>query len=157
MTNPLDPTMAWFEVIKDSMKATDRVISRRIPRAVTKRHVFHPTTPEDSLQKLEEAAKELNDLVVLGLVATFERTLRDFVMRRPACLLVGGDPIDAAIHAAILNDVEYWRIADRLIGVFRGRVTPELLGEVKQIIGYRNWVAHGRATTDPPDGNVTSQ
>jgi hypothetical protein len=32
-----------------------------------------------------------------------------------------------------------------------------LIGQVKQIIGYRNWVAHGRATSDPPDGNVTPQ
>jgi len=99
----------------------------------------------------------LNDLVVLSLVATFERTLRDFVMGRPGCMLASGDPIDEAIHSAILNDVEYWRIADRLIGIFRGPVAPALIGQIRQIIGYRNWVAHGRATVDPPDGNVAPQ
>jgi len=43
--------------------------------------------------------------------------------------------------------------------VFHGedpdRSLSRIGGQVKQIVGYRNWVAHGRSTAEPPDGNVS--
>jgi hypothetical protein len=155
MTNPLAPIMEWYEVALDSMKVSTRVITKDIRGAVTKRHVFHGEAREQSLRRIARAEGELSDLVVLSLVATFERTLRDFMVSRSGRLLEGGDPVDLALHAAVISDIEYWRIADRLIVIFKDHVEPDHLGRVKQIIGYRNWVAHGRATKEPPDGNVT--
>jgi hypothetical protein len=155
--NPLSPIMAWYKVIRDAMRVSARVLRQEIPGVITDKHVFHYEPALESLQRLSDANGELDDLVVLSLVATFERTLRDFVMTRPAKILVGGDAIDEAIHSEILKDVEYWRIADRLAGVFKGRVEAGRLGQVKQIVGYRNWIAHGRATATPPDGNVAPQ
>lgn len=154
MTNPLSPIMGWYEVAQDSMRVTTRVITKKIEVAVTRRHVFHGEDPDRSLSRIGEAEGELADLVVLSLAATFERTLRDFMTRR-ADRLLGGDPLDLAIHAAVVSDIEYWRLVDRLVSVFKGQVEPIVLGQVKQIVGYRNWVAHGRSTAEPPDGNVS--
>ena len=155
MINPLQSIMDWYIVAVDCMRVTERVIKKDLRVAVTNRHVFRRHgSKEISLTSIEVAEEELADLVVLSLVATFERTLRDHVMERPGRIIVSDDPVDAAIHEEILNDIEYWRIADRLIGIFETRVGPELRGRVKQIVGYRNWVAHGRATSIPPDGNV---
>jgi hypothetical protein len=157
MTNPLSPVMAWYEILRDSMRVTSRVIRKEIRGAITDKHAFHYEQSDVSLLRLSGANQELDDLVVLSLVATFERTLRDFVMERPGRIIVSDDPIDEAIHSAILSDIEYWRIADRLIGIFKVQVTSDLQGQIKQIVGYRNWVAHGRATAIPPDGNVPPQ
>jgi hypothetical protein len=157
MTNPLKPIMDWPRIVLDSMRVTSRVLRKDIRQAVTARHVFRYEPVASSLQRIKDAEKELDNLVVLGLVATFERTLRDYIMERPGRIIVSDDPTDEAIHSAILNDIEYWRIADRLIGIFKAQVTTDLQGRVKQIIGYRNWVAHGRATSVPPDGNVAPQ
>jgi hypothetical protein len=155
MTNPLIAIMDWYKVALDSMRVTARVIRKDIKNAITNRHVlYHEPSKEQSLARIEVAEEELSNLVVLSLVATFERTLRDYAMERPGRIIVSDDPVDAAIHEAILNDIEYWRIADRLITLFQTHVTPEHLGHVKQIIGYRNWVAHGRSTPIPPDGKV---
>ncbi len=158
MTNPLMSIMGWYAVALDSMRITERVINKDMRAAITNRHVFRRhESKEISLASIKGAERELADLVVLSLVATFERTLRDHVMERPGRIIVSDDPVDAAIHEAILNDIEYWRIADRLIGIFEKRIGSDLRGQVRQIIGYRNWVAHGRATAIPPDGNVAPQ
>jgi hypothetical protein len=157
MNDPLAPIMAWYTIVRDSMRVTSRVLNKEIRQAITDKHIFHYEPKPVSLERLSGANRELDDLVVLSLVATFERTLRDFIMARPACLLASGDPIDDAIHKSILIDVEYWRIADRLLEVFKGSISPTHLGSVKQIVGYRNWVAHGRSSATPPDGNVSPQ
>jgi len=97
--------MGWYEVAQDSMRVTTRVITKKIEVAVTRRHVFHGEDPDRSLSRIGEAEGELADLVVLSLAATFERTLRDFMTRR-ADRLLGGDPLDLAIHAAVVSDIE---------------------------------------------------
>ncbi len=157
MTNPLVPVMDWYEIVRDGMRVTARVIRKEIPGAIVEKHVFHYEPPAESLRRLADADRELDDLVVLSLVAIFERALRDYLMGRTTIRLGGGDAIDEAVRAEVLNQIEYWRISDRLIGVFRSRVDGKVLGMVKQIIGYRNWVAHGRASAGPPGGNVAPQ
>jgi hypothetical protein len=157
MTNPLSPVMDWYEIVRDGMRVTARVIRKEIPKAITDKHVFHYEPAPASLQRLSDANQELDDLVVLSLVATFERAMRDYIMEKPGRMIVSDDPVDNAIHEAILNDIEYWRIADRLIEVFKTQIQPMHMGLIKQIVGYRNWVAHGRATAIPPDGNVAPQ
>ncbi len=150
--------MDWYTVAVDCMRVTERVINKDIRDAITSRHVFRRhQSKERSLIGIDGAEKELADLIVLSLVATFERTLRDYIMQKPDRIIVSDDPVDEAIHEAILHDIEYWRIADRLIGIFQGQVAALHMGQVKQIVGYRNWVAHGRPTTIPPDGNVAPQ
>ncbi len=41
MTNPPDPVMAWYEIIRDSLRVTARVIRKDLPTAITNKHVFH--------------------------------------------------------------------------------------------------------------------
>ena len=101
------------------------------------------------------AKNQLVDLVVLELVAVFERVLRDFVLQLPRHVLSGRDSVDEAVRREIHEDIEYWRLSDRLLSIFVGRVGAARVGQIKQVVGYRNWVAHGRRHPVPPDGYVT--
>jgi hypothetical protein len=149
MTNPLDPVLAWYRTANDSLRVTRRVIEKATPKVVTKKHDFHGKDQKDNLDALDRAGGELDRLVVLGLVAVFERALRDHLLTLPVIAPISGDPLRDAVRREILKDVEFWNISVRVIDLFTGVPGP-LRGEVKQIIDYRNWVAHGRTATEPP-------
>ena len=153
MVNPLDPIMRWQETALDSMRVTRRVLTQKIARAVTNRHVFSRETLAESLARLDEAKEELERLIVLALTAAFERTLRDYLMQIPRNALPPGDAHRDAVREEIVKDIGFWNISERVLEVFP-TVDPAIRGQVKQVILYRNWVAHGHTLALPPPSNV---
>lgn len=148
MTNPLDPIIAWYTTANDALRVTRRVIVTGIAGAVTDKHVFDGRPPAENEAALDRAKDELDRLVVLGLVAVFERALWDHLSALPL-LLAAGDPVRERVRAEILKDIEFWNISSRVVELFPP-VDPALRGQVKQIIDYRNWVAHGQTQSQPP-------
>lgn len=148
MSNPLAPVLAWYRTAIDSLLVTHRVITTGVKGAVTRKHVFHGRTPADNKTALDQVRGELNRLVVLGLVAVFERTLRDHLAALPVIAPTSGHPLHDAVRTEVLKDVEFWNISSRVIDLFKA-VDPALRGQVKQIIDYRNWVAHGQTQSQP--------
>jgi hypothetical protein len=154
MDNPLDPVIDWYRTANDSLRITQRVLNQGIPNAVTTKHssfFSHPVPA--SVAKLGSAKNELDRLVVLALTAVFERTLRDHLVQIPRSAIVPGIPLVDAVRGQILLDIEYWNISSRVIEVFQS-VDPNVRGLARQIIDYRNWVAHGRTIIEPAPSNV---
>ena len=153
MANPLDPVMEWFRTALDSMRVTQRTLKKELPGAITYRHVFFKQPLTDCTERLQAATEELERLVVLALTAIFERTLRDYLVQMPLIGLPPGDPHGDAVRDEIIKDIEFWNISTRVTEVFPG-VDPAVRGQVKQIIDYRNWVAHGQTIAKPAPTNV---
>jgi hypothetical protein len=153
MANPLDLVMEWFHTALDSMSVTQRTLNQGLAGAVTSRHVFYRRPLTDSTARLQEAKKELERLVVLALTAIFERTLRDYLVQMPLTALPPGDPHGDAVRDEIIKDIEFWNISTRVIEVFPG-VDAAVRGQAKQIIDYRNWVAHGHTLAKAAPSNV---
>jgi hypothetical protein len=153
MANPLDPVMEWFRTALDSMRVTQRTLDKGLAGAVTNRHVFYRQPLTDCTARLQAAKKELERLVILALTAIFERTLRDYLVQMPLTALPPGDPLGDAVREEIIKDIEFWNISTRVTEVFPG-VDPAVRGQVKQIVDYRNWVAHGHALAKPAPTNV---
>ncbi|RKZ53925.1 MAG: hypothetical protein DRR16_17595 [Candidatus Parabeggiatoa sp. nov. 3] len=96
---------------------------------------------------LINSSKVIDDLFVLSLWATFERYLIDFFQ-------VKGEkireilPSDLAevYYEHLSREIEYWKpmeILDLLKrSLFKGN--EQLIELAKDILKYRNWVAHGR-------------
>jgi hypothetical protein len=148
MSNPLDPILAWYTTAADGLRVTRRVVQKAVPGVITRRHVFHNRPRPECEAALDLALGELGRLVVLALTATFERAVRDYLRTLPAVGAETGDPHQDAVRDEVLNDLEMWNLHSRVIDLFTG-VDANLRGQVKQIVKYRNWVAHGRTTTDP--------
>jgi hypothetical protein len=91
--------------------------------------------------------------VVLALTAIFERTLRDYLVQMPLTAVPPGDPHGDAVREEIVKDIELWNISTRVTEVFPA-VDPAVRGQVKQIVAYRNWVAHGHSLAKPAPTNV---
>jgi hypothetical protein len=149
MTNPLDGIMAWYTTAHDAHRVTRRVIEKATPKIITKKYVFHGKAQSENEADLDRAIEELNRLVILALTAIFERTLRDHLCALPVIASPSGNPHHDAVRSEILKDVEFWNISSRVLDLF-ATVDGTLRGEVKQIIDYRNWVAHGRTSAGPP-------
>ena len=150
MSNPLDPVLRWYTTAKDSIRVTRRVIDTGIANAVTSKHVFHVMTQTENETALDQAQEELERLVVLGLVAIFERSLRDHLSALPIIPVVTGVPLHDSVRIQIIRDMEFWHIERILLESLFTAVDPLLKGQVKQIIDYRNWVAHGHTRSQPP-------
>lgn len=149
MPNPLDPILAWYLTAKDAIEVTHHAVTTNIAAALTAAHVLHTQTDAEKLAALNLAQTEIDQLGVLALVATCERTLRDFLGALPVVVPATGDRLRDAVRMGLLNDMEMWNLSSRVIDLFAA-VDPAIRGQVKQIVKYRNWVAHGRTRTEPP-------
>jgi hypothetical protein len=148
MMNPLDPIMDWYQTAYDSLRVTRRVLQSGAKGLVTDRHVFFDLSLDESGHKVDESISELENVVVLALVAAFERTLRQYVLDVLRATLIDGDAVRGRIREEVANDVEFWHFSDRLVDVFE--TVPALdRGNVKQLIEFRNWVAHGHFLAKP--------
>lgn len=156
MANPLDPIMEWHDTAVDSIRITQRVVRNSIAGAITSKHSLLALTPQERLERLEKAKEELNHLVVLALTATFERTLRDHLARIPDQATLDGKPLPETVKQGILLDIERWVFKDRLVEIF-DTVNPQVKGDVKQVIGFRDWVAHGHKINKPPPMQVEAK
>ncbi len=157
MSNPLDPIMEWNVVALDSMRVADRVLNKGLRDAVLPKHTFYGDPVDSSRRRIEAAKTQVADLVVLSLVATFERTLRDHLAGLSRLSPPASDEVDDGLRRQILADLEYWKMAEEVLPLFSGKVDGKTIGQVKQTIDYRNWVAHGRSSQRPPKSNVVPQ
>ncbi|MBA3314102.1 MAG: hypothetical protein M3552_02710 [Planctomycetota bacterium] len=157
MSNPLDPVIAWFTTARDALRIAKRSITRKPLGLITDRHTqFFGIPAEQATDNVVAAEEELNRLVVLALVAVFERTLRDSIINRSTPHLPNASLTDRRIIDQITQDIEFWHFSQRLLEVF-DTVELALRGQVRQLVEYRNWVAHGRSAVAPPPVNVLPQ
>jgi len=137
-----------YGALKDSVRIARRSI-RRSGYALHARTQFAGLEVEEASRILETAAFDLNDLVVLGLVANLERALRDF-LEQSAEDVHRDSPHPLSIPVADLTqDAIERRPFSDIIDLF-GQVSEEIRGPMKQVIQYRNWIAHGRNSDRPP-------
>lgn len=99
----------------------------------------------DRERKLRELKKEINGLLVLGLWATFEHFLRDFLQER---LKPQGQPpplAESLRYNRLCNDIQRWNMRG-LLDFLKENVSdpelPKLIKGAKNILEYRNQVAH---------------
>lgn len=148
--NPLDAIMDWYATADDAIRVTRRVVHQEISGVISDRHVFYEQSIDDATSQLEASQRELEQLVVFAMVATFERILREYVFEVVRQQFNGVDDVGNRIAGELERDVEFWKFSDRLIDVLIV-VSPDNRGMVKQLVQFRDWVAHGHVRhSDPP-------
>ncbi len=140
-SNPLEPIYRAYVVSSDCFKVVRRTVGRRQP-ALVQRTQFHGASEEAAKTAIEEAAKQASDLAILALFATFERFVIEHLQAAHR-LLGDGHPAEYSARLAkkFEDEVEYWRF-DEVLELFKGEISPALLGNAKQIKDYRDWIAH---------------
>jgi hypothetical protein len=143
-----------YLTVKDSIKVTRRSLAKEISM-LHNRTRFEDLKSFEANQMMETAGKEFSDLTVLALFASFERQLRDEISTKSSKLQeiiphVLGDRINELAQ----KEIERWQIGE-IIGLFDFAVDGNVRGKMKQILEYRNWIAHGKNPGKLPSiGNV---
>jgi hypothetical protein len=151
MTNPLDPVWQSYRTAYDALRVTRRVIRQNLSGAITDKHCFYAQSKEGALQLIQEAEAELANLTAVAMVAVFERALREHLAEHITRLLPTSPALLAALRGRVLNDAEYWNINSCVLDeLFKPVVSADLCGNVKQIIDWRNQVAHGHVRGKKP-------
>ena len=152
MSNPLEPVWKWYRVIQDTLRVSLRVMKKpTLSDAITHRHVFFGLATADAIEKIREAQDELDNMAVVAMVAVFERAIRDYVLAQVIPLFSPLDELRLALKEQIASDIDFWQLSPILIDkVFKAKVDGDLCGMVKQIVEYRNRVAHGHVKGAKP-------
>jgi hypothetical protein len=156
LDNPLPPILNAFEATRDAL----RVARRLIPELEAKQpdcqdELFHqrrkllnrtvfPNHPNGKVL-LEQTEKEIQDLFVLNLWVVFERFVRIYLqqIRGPE----NSQPhFCEALYQYFNKKVESLTAQEVLdflkLSFFNTDEGSHLIGSAKQILEYRNWVAH---------------
>ena len=153
MNNSLDGTLRWYLVARDALRVTRRVFDRKTLDIIMAKHCFFHHSREDAIKEIDKTELDLNNSAVVALVAAFERSFRDHLQTILKNSLLENGPVIAAMKIEFKDEIEYWNLKDPIIDkIFNLQVEPDLRGQVKQIIVYRNAVAHGHPIDgDPPE------
>lgn len=139
--NPLDPVYKAFSVASDCFTVATHTIELRHEDLI-RRTQFIGAAPAEANATVAGAARQAADLAILALFATFERFVIEHLQTANR-LLAAGYPQRYASRLAekFESEVEYWRFVE-ILNLFKGDIDARLLGKVKQIKQYRDWIAH---------------
>lgn len=147
----LDQTWDEYLLMQDAFRVTRKGVGVRFKGLIESKH--ERLFDRDALEvvpQLETAEKQYNHLTVMRLVALFERLLRNAVLGQLGnCGLT-----NVALREHCKSESEYWSFADDLIDLF-SNVHSQLRGQAKQLVRFRDWVAHGRGLLELPPTNCT--
>lgn len=146
----LEEAFEWYLITKDGYKFIAKVLKKE-PILFTQLapHTFEPIS--EFKQKLYDSIQELEDQALVLMVSVFERLVTD---RTVKCIL--GDKqkqnklgqLCEAVKNYCAKELERRSFKD-ILDLFKITVQGDLVGLVKQIYDYRNWVAHGKRGPKP--------
>ncbi len=139
--------------LKDSIRITARVIEMQVP-GVQKRTIFDPMQYDKFKKEHGAALSDIENLVVLALFAAFERTLRDNLSEKLDVLkTIWPVEFGAGIYKLTNAEIEMWSI-EEIFSLFGFKVGKDNINRLKEILKYRNWIAHGKNQNKFPPARI---
>ena len=151
----LDEVWEWYEAARDSLRIVRSLLETQpdaIPPSLAAGTVFETQPRSEVLQRLRQAEQELDDLTIVALWASFEQQVLDHLEQAVQRTLKQKrrDRLQQRILQERLAKPRYWRF-EEVLDLYKEIIDPQLVGDVKQVLQYRNWVAHGRTSRMPPN------
>jgi|GEM_PF-3631790 hypothetical protein len=176
MSNPLEPVIARYRLQKAAIAVTIRVTGPGANKAIAdrakvatgateadfkdlvtwavqpKHEALYDRPAAEVERSLNEALEAIERLTVLELAAAFERSLRLALVARTGQWVTTGSPDQVAFRLTVEQEIERWSYRETLIDLFPSvdAVDSELRGFAKQVVRFRDWIAHGKHT-DPSE------
>lgn len=144
--NKLQEIIKWYKVTIESQRLTLKILSSS-PEIVPLDSSLAAYKLSEAKEILLKAENELSDLTVLSLVSVFEQSVLDYLKD------VGKETVEKeeemlckSVLKYALKNSDRWHFRD-VLDIFKSIISVELVGNVKQVYDYRNWVAHGKKET----------
>ncbi|AKC69727.1 hypothetical protein [Pandoraea oxalativorans] len=147
--NPMEAVYKAYLLSREGLFAVERIASENSDLPISWAGMLS-TERKDMGAALVSATRQADDLAVFALLATFER----YVIERLQMAnerLASGHPSGYSRKLAekFKAEVEYWRF-DEILDLFKPELDVDLVGRVKQIKRYRDWIAHRNSNKTPP-------
>ncbi len=137
----LQKVWGTYEVTRNSLAVVDEALEKGDPSFF--QNTDFPILPQGQTKEvIKECHAELADLVTISFWAAFERFVIDYVQQK-GVNLDNVKPKDLAdpLRKKFELSVEYWRF-DEVLDLFKPLVGSILVGDVKNIKKYRDFIAH---------------
>lgn len=144
--NKLQEIMQWYKLTIESQRITLKILNSS-PELVPLDSSLAEYKLSEAKEILLKAENELNDLTVLSLVAVFEQLVIDYLKDLGMETIKKEEEIlSKSVLKYALKNSDRWHFKD-ILDIFKSIISNELVGNVKQVYDYRNWVAHGKKET----------
>lgn len=148
MTAELDAVWQGYQRADASIGQALRLLDTD-PAAPPSPIVLAGETPEEARNRLRQARDDLKHLAVLALFAVAERSVVDHLASATVNVKQKASDLEDGLVSEGMQDLDRWP-ADDLLDACKGVVRTSLIGDVKQVKDYRDWVAHGRRESPLP-------
>ena len=138
----VESVFSVYETMKDSFRVTRRSIAKEVS-FLQKGTSFIGEENSVALSKIDDAEKELDDIMILALFASFERELRTSIQKSLDSNTTKANPTVEKLLILTEDSIERWTVKD-MIDALSDIVDENTRSQTKQIYEYRNWVAHGK-------------
>ncbi len=152
LSNPLPHIHDVFLSVAESLKLSRIVLSNTPTASLTAKAptLAHKLHSPNAQQWLKSMQKETEDLFILQLWASFERFLRQYLQQKGR-VLQQQLPVELgeALYDFFAKEVEFWK-PEAMLDILKASLFQDsednrkLLGYAKQVLKYRDWIAHGR-------------
>ncbi|MDR1400021.1 MAG: hypothetical protein LBJ41_08885 [Treponema sp.] len=141
----VNQTFFTYELIQASLYVTKQIVESTDPavRVVHKNTPFEGKSAAEFEPQMISTVAEFDDVMVLALFAAFERELKISVQNALSVNLNPQNSMVSRIAELTTDSIERWTMTD-LLSTLRDIVDGNILGQIKQVYEYRNWVAHGK-------------
>lgn len=146
--NELDRIISWYEISMDSQHVVLEILNSS-PQSIPKNTVIGSKEQKEVKENLLVAENELNDLTILSLVAAFEQLVLEVTNKIIECNVNNTkNTLFYQMSKYAFKNAERWHFGD-ILNLFKSVIDSQIIGDVKQVYKYRNWVAHGKKNRKP--------
>jgi hypothetical protein len=143
-SNPLIPVFEAYEVSTDCFKVAKRAVKQQQSNLFADSNWL---TRQNAHENIDKTATEVSDLFVFSLWAAFERFIITYLQTKAIGLQKTVVPITLAnpLSEYVQKEMEYWTPKD-ILDLLKNvqSIDKNTIGKTKQILEYRNWIAHGK-------------
>lgn len=138
-----------YQATIDCFKIAGRSINREEYHLLNRTN-FIGTPPGNADELIRKSRSDADDHVILSLWVVFERKLFEYLERISKKISQNNESeFYKKVQIKIEDEIEYWKL-DAILDLFKAVVSPELIGNAKQVKKYRDWVAHRNPNKGAP-------
>jgi len=144
-SNPLNPILETYEVSMACFKMAKKSVleQQQVNLIADCNRLNQPNAQQD----IAKTTKEVSDLFVFSLWAAFERFVISYLQTKAIGLQQTVVPLTLAnpLSEYVQKEMEYWHPKD-ILDLLKNiqSIDKNTIGKAKQILEYRNWIAHGK-------------
>lgn len=151
--NPLIEPLKYYEFARDSLRAISQIIVGQSTEYTGEFDKIGMT-----IDDANKSIIELESITIANIYFVFEATVKDgfnSYLRDELDIPIDNPSADTGSfeYQAIyyVRDAVYRKRFLDLLDLYKYRVQSEIVGKVKIVYKYRNWVAHGKIQDKPVD------